>query len=137
MSANWGGSSTAVLKGTKYPEQATKFATWLNSDPKSIALLIKGGYGWPAATDAYRGTSLDQPSPFFGGQKYNTVFADADKHIDTSWKWIPTIDQTYQHLQDGFNAAVNGKGSFVQAVKQAQQETVADMKAKGLKVRSG
>jgi multiple sugar transport system substrate-binding protein len=133
-SANWGGSSTAVLKGAKHPKQATEFAIWLNSDPKSIDLLVKGGYGWPAANDAFKGTTLNQPSDFFGGQRYNDVFADADKTIDKNWKWIPTVDATYQHLNDGFQNAVAGKGTFVDAVKNAQTQTVADMKAKGLKV---
>lgn len=136
-SANWGGSSTAVLTGSKHPAQALEFATWLNSNPQSIALLIKGGYGWPAATAGYVGTSLDQPSPFFGGQAYNDVFAESDKHINESWGWIPTIDQAYQHLDDGFSAAVNGTGSFVQTVRQAQTQVVADMKAAGLTVSSG
>lgn len=133
-SANWGGSSTAVLKGAKHPQQALQFATWLNTDPKSIALLIKGGYGWPAATSGYVGSSLDQPSTFFSGQKYNDVFAESDKHINESWKWIPTVDQAYQHLDDGFSAAVNGNGSFLATVKAAQGQVVNDMKGAGFKV---
>lgn len=135
--SNWGGSSTAVLKDTKHPQQALQFATWLNSDPKSIALLIKGGYGWPAATSGAVGTSLDQPSAFFGGQKYNDVFAAADKNVDTSWKWIPTIDQAYQHLNDGFSAAVAGHGSFVDTVKKAQGQVMDDMKSAGFTVTTG
>ena len=136
-SANWGGSSTAVLKGAKHIPEALKFAEWLNTDPTSVDLLLQGGYGWPAGADAYKGSSLDKPSSFFGGQKYNEVFAQADKNIDTSWKWIPTIDATYQHLNDGFQAAVAGKGSFVSAVQQAQKQTVEDLKKKGLKVSTG
>jgi multiple sugar transport system substrate-binding protein len=136
-SANWGGSSTAVLTGAKYPKQAAEFAVWLNSDPQSVALLIKGGYGWPAATDAFKGTTLDQPSAFFGGQKYNDVFAAADQNIDKSWKWIPTVDAAYQHLNDGFSTAISGSGSFGGAVTKAQQQTVDDMKAKGLSVTTG
>ncbi|MGW5127104.1 ABC transporter substrate-binding protein [Streptomyces sp. NPDC004069] len=137
VSANWGGSSTAVLKGAEHTPEALQFAVWLNSDPKSIDLLIKGGYGWPAATDAFKGSALDQPSEFFGGQKYNDLFAAADRTIDKSWKWIPTVDATYQHLNDGFQAAVAGRGTFVDAVRKAQQQTVADLKAKGLKVSTG
>lgn len=136
-SANWGGSSTALLTGTKHPNEALKFAAWLNSDPKSIDLLIKGGYGWPAAKDAFKGSSLNQPSAFFGGQKYNDVFAAADKNIDKSWGWIPTVDAAYGHLNDGFSAAVAGKGSFLSTIKQAQAAVVADLKAKGLKVKTG
>ncbi|MGP3983595.1 ABC transporter substrate-binding protein [Streptomyces sp. KR80] len=136
-SANWGGSSTAVLKGAKHVPEAMQFAVWLNTDPKSVDLLIQGGYGWPAAKGAFRGSALDKPSAFFGGQKYNELFAESDKHIDKSWKWIPTIGATYQHLNDGFQAAASGKGTFVDAVRQAQKQTVEDLKSKGLKVATG
>jgi multiple sugar transport system substrate-binding protein len=133
-SSNWGGSSTAVLTGSKHPKEAKDFAVWLNSDPKSIDLLIAGGYGWPAAKDAFTGTALDRPYPFFGGQKINDVFATADKAIDRDWSWIPTTASAYQHLNDGFQKAINGQGTFVSAVTDAQAATVADLKSKGLKV---
>jgi multiple sugar transport system substrate-binding protein len=136
-SANWGGSSTAVLKGAKYAKDAMDFALWLNSNAKSIDLLIAGGYGWPAAQGAFKGTALDQPYPFFGGQKINDVFADADKNIDKNWKWLPTTTAMYQNLNDGFQDAVAGKGSFADSVRAAQGKTVADLKAKGLQVAGG
>lgn len=136
-SANWGGSSTAVLKGAEYPEEAMKFALWLNTDPQSIDLLIAGGYGWPAAKGAFEGTALDKPYDFFGGQKINDIFAEADQNIDKNWKWIPTTTGMYQHLNDGFQDAVDGRGSFVDTVHAAQKQTVADLKAKGLQVAGG
>ncbi|MEQ4302966.1 extracellular solute-binding protein [Plantactinospora sp. B6F1] len=136
-SANWGGSSTAVLKGAKYPKEAKDFAVWLNTDPASIDLLIQGGYGWPAAKDALSGSALDKPYDFFGGQKINDVFAEADKAIDQDWSWTPTTAATYEHLNDGFQKAIAGQGTFVDAVEAAQAKTVADLKAKGLKVKAG
>jgi multiple sugar transport system substrate-binding protein len=132
-SANWGGSSTAVLTGSKHIKEALQFAVWLNSNPQSIALLIQGGYGWPAATAGFQGSALDQPSAFFGGQDYNKdVFENSDRTIDESWGWIPTIDQAYQHLDDGFSAAVNGQGSFLDTVRKAQGQVISDLKAAGL-----
>jgi multiple sugar transport system substrate-binding protein len=136
-SANWGGSSTAVLKGAKYPKEAKDFAVWLNTDPDSVNLLIQGGYGWPAAKDALSGSALDKRYDFFGGQKINDVFAEADQAIDRDWSWIPTTAATYQHLNDGFQQAVAGQGTFVGAVEAAQAKTEADLKAKGLKVKAG
>ncbi len=65
------------------------------------------------------------------------MFAAADKNIDKSWGWIPTVDAAYGHLNDGFSAAVAGKGSFLSTIKQAQAAVVADLKAKGLKVKTG
>ncbi|WP_454050579.1 ABC transporter substrate-binding protein [Cellulomonas sp. Marseille-Q8402] len=131
-SANWGGSSTAVVTGTDYAAEAMKFAVWLNTDPESIELLIDGGYGWPAAADALEGSSLDQEYEFFGGQKINDVFAEADQAIDRDWSWVPTTAATYQHLNDGFQKAIAGNGTFVEAVEQAQAQTIADLEAKGL-----
>jgi multiple sugar transport system substrate-binding protein len=137
-SANWGGSTTAVLKGTTNAAAAAKFAIWLNTDPKSIDLLIKGGYGWPAIKDGFDGTALDAPDPFLGGQNANKdVFKQSDASIDTSWGWIPTTADTYNFLNDGFAAAVAGKGTFADAVKGAQKKTVDDLKSKGLKVKAG
>jgi multiple sugar transport system substrate-binding protein len=133
-SANWGGSSTALLKGADYPEEALDFAVWLNTDPEAVDLLIQGGYGWPAASDAFSGSALDRADPFFGGQRYNEVFAEADEHIDKSWQWIPTTSQTYQHLNDGFSAAVEGDGTLADAVAQAQDLTIDDLEKKGLPV---
>ena len=137
-SANWGGSTTAVLKGTKDAQAAEQFAYWLNTDPKSIDLLIAGGYGWPATKGALAGTALDKPDAFLGGQNANKdIFEKSDSAVNTSWGWVPTTADTYTHLNDGFQAAVEGKGTFVDAVKAAQAATIADLKAKGLKVRAG
>lgn len=136
-SANWGGSSTAVLKGARYPKEAMQFALWLNTDPQSIDLLIAGGYGWPAAKGAFQGSALDKPYDFFGGQKINDVFATADQNIDKSWKWIPTTTAMYENLNVGFRDAAAGRGSFADSVRAAQGKTVADLQAKGLQVKEG
>ncbi|MGO4586749.1 ABC transporter substrate-binding protein [Arthrobacter sp. 2RAF6] len=137
-SANWGGSSTAVLKGTRNAAAAAKFALWLNTNKDSINLLIAGGYGWPAVKNGLDGTALDQPDPFLGGQNANRdVFRASDQAVNNSWGWSPTTASTYTHLNDGFAAALAGNGTFVDAVKAAQKDTVADLQAKGLKVRAG
>lgn len=137
MSANWGGSAWVVLKGSKHPQQAKDFAVWMLTNKTAIDKFLAAGYGWPAAKNAYTGSSLNKADPFFGGQRYNSVFAASDEHIDESWRWIPTIDATFQQLTTGFQAATSGKGTFVDAVRQAQQQTLSDMKAKGLDVEAG
>lgn len=135
-SANWGGSSTAILQGSRHPEEALRFAHWLNTDPDSIDLLVPAGYGWPAARDVFEGSALDKPDPFFGGQRYNTVFAASDKHVDTSWKWPPTTDALYSHLTDALEKAASGHGTFTDALADVQARAVDDLLAKGLKARS-
>lgn len=137
-SANWGGSTTAVLEGTSHAQEAADFAYWLNANPESIDLMIPAGYGWPATKGALEGSALDVEEEFFGGQNINReVFVDADKSIDNDWGWIPTTSATYAHLNDGFAAAIAGDGTFVEVVRSAQEATIADLEAKGLKARAG
>jgi multiple sugar transport system substrate-binding protein len=133
VSGNFGGSSTALLKGAKYPEAAIRFAVWLNTDPESVDLLLKGGYGWPALEDPVGEVpALAEADKFFGGQRYNEVFAEADASVDKDWQWSPTVSATNEYLTDGFKAAINGKGSFVDAIVDADKQTVEDLREKGL-----
>jgi multiple sugar transport system substrate-binding protein len=123
------------MHGTAHPDEAMQFAVWLNTDRGSINDLIAGGYGWPAASGALKGSALDRADPFFGGQRYNDVFADADRHIDTRWRWIPTTMSLIDTLNTGFtNAVTSPRGSFLDAVRTAQTTTVRDMRRKGLQV---
>jgi multiple sugar transport system substrate-binding protein len=48
-SANWGGSSTAILQGDRHPREALRFAHWINTDRQAVDLNLGVGYGWPAA----------------------------------------------------------------------------------------
>ncbi|WP_435241037.1 ABC transporter substrate-binding protein [Streptomyces cucumeris] len=135
--ANWGGSTTAVFAGTRYPKDALEFAVWLNTDPGSIALLIENGYGTPGAKKGYATSDLDVHKDFFGGQTYSRVFAEASRGVDTSWRWGPATDTLYQRLGDAFTAAVGNGGSFRSALAKVQGETVRDLKEKGLKAEAG
>jgi len=131
--SNWGGSSTAVMANTKYPQEAIRFAVWLNTNLDSVNLLIKGGYGWPALAGAYGRTILNQPNKFFAGQRYNEVFATADKQIDDSWLWSPTTSSTLDSLNATIAAEVNSGGKLIDAFRASQRQTVDDLRSKGLK----
>ncbi|WP_407563702.1 ABC transporter substrate-binding protein [Streptomyces sp. 184] len=135
-SSNWGGSSTAILQGSRHPVEALEFAHWLNTDPAAIDLLIAAGYGWPAARIELADSALGKPDPFFGGQRYNEVFQLSDRNVDTSWRFGPTTTQSYAHIQDGFGRALAGHGSLADALKDAEGKFVDDLRAKGLKARS-
>ncbi len=135
--ANWGGSTTAVFARTQHPKDALDFAVWLNSDPASIKLLIKGGYGFPSAKSGYSTADLEARRDFFGGQHYTDVFRRAAKGVDTSWQWGPATDTLYQRLGDAFTEALADGGSFRSVLKKVQDQTVADLKDKGLKAEAG
>lgn len=135
-SANYGGSSTAVLKGCKYPKEAVDAAIWLNTNANSVNAMTLGGAGWPASATGAKVPALNQPAPFFGNQVYQQVFATSDAHISETWKWGPTSEQTLSHIDDVLEQVVTGKATVADAVKKAQTETINDMKAKGLPVAS-
>ncbi|WP_369203849.1 ABC transporter substrate-binding protein [Streptomyces sp. PU-14G] len=135
-SANWGGSATAILQGTRHPAEALRFAHWLNTDPDSIELLVEAGYGWPAAELDLADSPLGEPSDFFGGQAYNEVFQLSDRNVDTTWRFGPTTTQSYAHIQDNIGRVVAGHGTIRDALKDAETKFVDDLKAKGLKARS-
>ncbi|MFC0597301.1 ABC transporter substrate-binding protein [Streptomyces palmae] len=132
--ANWGGSTTAVFSATRYPADALAFALWLNTDPRSVKLLIDGGYGFPSVKSGFDLADLDVRKDFFGGQAYSEVFAEAGRGVDTSWQWGPAVDALYQRLGDAFTAALDGGGSFRSVLRKVQGQTIQDLKDKGLKV---
>jgi len=138
VSASWGGgSATAVLKGSKHPQQAAEFALWLNGDASSVSTLNSIGAGWPALADTSKVTTLqDDPKTFafFGGQNIWDTFAAADKGVDTSWKWPPLVDTLYTSLTDNMKAAILAKTPIDGAFAKTQSDMVAAMKAKGISV---
>jgi multiple sugar transport system substrate-binding protein len=135
VSSNWGGSTTSILQGSRHPVEALEFAHWLNTDPESIDLLVASGYGWPAARMDFADSALGKPDPFFGGQVYNEVFAEADSQVDTSWQWAPTTTQSFARIQDAIGKAIATGGTLVGALKESQGQVIDDLLAKGLKAR--
>jgi len=91
---NWGGSSTAVLKGSDHPYEAAQFALWLNTDPEALALANKLGGLYPAAKWATGLAAFTGGVEYFGGQKIYEVFAEASSNVDPDFTWGPTMTQT-------------------------------------------
>lgn len=136
VSANYGGSSTAVLKGCKYPKEAVEAAIWLNTNLQSLNVQIQGGVGWPAAKDGTNAPALGKKDPFFDNTAYQKVFIASDANISETWKWGPTSEQTLAHINDSLQDVIDKKTTMADVVKTAQTQTISDMKAKGLPVVS-
>jgi multiple sugar transport system substrate-binding protein len=132
--SNWGGSTTALIKGSQHRKEAVEFATWLNSDPGSLDLLIREGGLFPAAKEGQTLPALLDPNPYFNGQVVNETFVESAQNVDVSWTWGPTIDQLYADLGDSFTASTNGNGTLSAALDSVREKTVADLKGKGLAV---
>ncbi|MEG9248986.1 extracellular solute-binding protein [Arthrobacter sp. Soc17.1.1.1] len=131
---NWGGSSTAVLKGSDHPAEAAKFALWLNTDPEALALANELGGIYPAAKSATDLEAFAGGVDYYGGQKIYEVFADASSNVDPNFTWGPTMTQTYTDVSDGFGAAIGGSGTLMDALETGQQKTIDSLKSQSIPV---
>ncbi|HEY4898233.1 MAG TPA: extracellular solute-binding protein [Candidatus Nanopelagicaceae bacterium] len=122
VSGNRGGSSTAVIKGTKNPIAAATFAEFLNSDPIATPLLSQAPQLlFPASSAALHAPAfLNAKVAFFGGQQANKVFVAINKTVAKDFAWSPFTDQVYQEWQNDVGVAITGKTDVVAALATEQ-----------------
>ncbi|WP_159619714.1 ABC transporter substrate-binding protein [Arthrobacter zhaoguopingii] len=132
---NWGGSSTAVLKGSEHPYEAAQFALWLNTDPEALALANELGGLYPAAKSATDLEAFSGGVEYFGGQKIYDVFAEASSNVDPNFTWGPTMTQTYTDVSDGFGKAIGGDGTLMDALASGEEATVESLKSQSIPVK--
>ncbi|WP_434993220.1 ABC transporter substrate-binding protein [Arthrobacter sp. Ld5] len=131
---NWGGSSTAVLKGSDHPAEAAQFALWLNTDPEALALANELGGLYPAAKSAADLEAFAGGVEYYGGQKIYDVFSEASANVNPDFTWGPTMTQTYTDVSDGFGAAIGGSGTLMDALENGQQKTIDSLKSQSIPV---
>jgi multiple sugar transport system substrate-binding protein len=132
---NWGGSSTAVLKGSDHPFEAAKFALWLNTDPEALALANELGGLYPAAKSATDLAAFTGGVEYFGGQKIYEVFAEASSNVNPDFTWGPTMTQTYTDVSDGFGKASGGTGTLLDALTTGEKKTIDSLKSQSIPVK--
>jgi multiple sugar transport system substrate-binding protein len=94
VSGNWGGSTSAVVTGTKNPIAAAKFAEFLNTDPEATKKFATEQFLFPATKALLADSSFTGQKPeFYGGQTVNQVFSDISDTVDTQFQWPPFLDQ--------------------------------------------
>ncbi|WP_454811178.1 ABC transporter substrate-binding protein [Paenarthrobacter nitroguajacolicus] len=130
-----GGSTAAVLANSKHPREALEFAVWMTTSTEGIDAQIKNsGIGWSPNPD-FIGTDRQQPSAFFGGQRYNEeVFVPATQQQNPDWSWWPVTQQSFNILSDGFRKKAFGT-SLVDSVAASEQQIMTVFKNKGLSIR--
>ena len=134
-SGNWGGSSTAVFKGSEHPYEAAQFALWLNTSDESLTLLNKSANLYPAAKAGLDLPVLKEGVAFYGDQPIYDVFAEASGQVSADFVWGPTMTQTYNDVSDGFKAAVSGQGTLAEALVSGQDSTIAALEAQAIPVK--
>lgn len=134
VDGNWGGSTTVVFKDTKYPQQATEFAEWLNTNQGSIDDMIQGASIFPANQAADSSPLLSGAQAFYGNQQIFQLFKTASSEVNVNFQWGPTINQVYTDMGDDFANVANGQGTLNSALDHLQQQTIAFMKSQGFSV---
>lgn len=89
VSAENGGSATAVPTSSKNKAAAVAFNQWLSTDPEAVKSLNSNGL-FPAtkqllADSAFRNAPLE----VFAGQQANKIFADSSAQVGTGWQYLP------------------------------------------------
>lgn len=131
---NDGGSSTAVLKGCQYPQQAAQFADWMSTDTQSVTNLINVTGIYPAATSGLSNSALSAPNKFFGDQTIYDVFKAEMPEINTSWLWGPTMTQTSTDLGNDLGDVETGSQTLTGMLSDVQTKTISELKSQGMSV---
>ncbi|XVU21040.1 extracellular solute-binding protein [Actinoplanes sp. CA-054009] len=134
-SGNWGGSTTAVIAGTKNPIAAAKFAEFLNTDPETTKMFNTEQNFFPAtkallADASFTGLEDD----FFSGQKVNEVFAGVSSTVNTDFQWPPFLDQSVTDWVDTVGKAIADRTDLSAASDQWQSRIVSYAKDQGFEV---
>jgi multiple sugar transport system substrate-binding protein len=92
-SGNWGGSTLAVLQGSKHPAVAAEFARWILSEQQPVEMFAFDRFLFPPLTAMLDNRRwLDRRYAFYGSQAVDRVYADMAGAVDTSWEWPPIMD---------------------------------------------
>jgi multiple sugar transport system substrate-binding protein len=135
-SGNWGGSTTAVVKGTKNAVAAAKFAQFLNTDPQTTKMFNTVQSFFPATKALLSDPSFtNQKSAFYGGQTVNKVFSDISNTVNTEFQWPPFLDQSVTDWTETVGKGLANKSDVVAASDQWQSRLVTYAKNQGFTVQ--
>jgi multiple sugar transport system substrate-binding protein len=134
-SGNWGGSTSAVLKTTKNPIAAAKFAEFLNTDPESTKLMAMSQFLFPPTKSLLADPSFtgDRPA-FYGGQQVNELFAGISDTVRPDFSWPPFLDQALADWNETVGKSLADHGDPAAALDQWQTRLTTYAKSQGFKV---
>ncbi|WP_075736746.1 ABC transporter substrate-binding protein [Streptomyces acidiscabies] len=134
-SGNWGGSTTAVIRGTKNAVQAAVFAQFLNSDPVSAKMFATEQFFFPATKALLADPSFTGDAPaFYGGQKVNEVFAGVSSTVDADFQWPPFLDQAATDWTETVGKSLADHADTVSALGSWQSRLTSYAKGQGFTV---
>ncbi|QTE31188.1 ABC transporter substrate-binding protein [Pengzhenrongella sicca] len=136
VSANWGGSSDAVLASSENPIAAAQLALWINHDPVSTLKFANEQFLFPTTTDTLANPEFTDLEPeFYGGQQVNKLFAEISETVPQDFGWLPFMDYAYSAGQETVGKAIADKGDIVAALQAWQDDLVSYAEQQGFTVK--
>jgi len=136
VSANWGGSTSAVTKQSEYPKEATEFAIWLNHNSQSAKMLADKSFLFPTLKSLLESSDFqNRTSSFYGGQEVNKIFIESSKQVDLGFEWSPFQDYVYTQMTNQLGSVGKGSISLTQALDNLQNKIVSYAKSQGFHVK--
>ncbi|MFE4723916.1 extracellular solute-binding protein, partial [Streptomyces sp. NPDC056728] len=130
-----GGSTFAITKDSKHPEAAMEFIEWQVSHPDALKARLSSGASsqYPAATELIKVGRAAFDRSYYGGQDIYALFEQEAQKVSDGWVWGPRMTATGQVMSDAFARAAAGSGTIESSMRAAQDGTMPDLKALGLK----
>nr|WP_238431447.1 sugar ABC transporter substrate-binding protein [Streptomyces cavernae] len=131
-----GGSTFMVTKDSKHPKEAMEFISWLVTSPDALRAKLASGISsaYPAVPDLVPVARKEMDTSYYSGQDIFGLFHKEAELIDPEWKWGPRMVSTISSGDDGLARAGAGSGTILDALREAQQKTLPDLKSLGLSV---
>lgn len=129
-----GGSALIVTSNSKHPEEAAKFAKWLNASEEGNELLIGKQSLYPAATVGQEMTEENDPPALMPQQTdfYSVAAEIASDTIPVTWG--PNVNLARTVFEDELKKAIENGTPWRDAFIATQKAVIDDMKESGFKV---
>ncbi|MEW9548455.1 ABC transporter substrate-binding protein [Nonomuraea sp. NPDC050783] len=136
ISANWGGSSNAVMAASDNPIAAYMLAEFINHDPSSTLKLANEQFLFPTTKAILTDPKFTgQKSEFYGGQQVNQFFADVAGTVAQNQQWLPFMDYVNSSHDETLGKAISDHGDLKAALTAWQQQVVDYAKQQGFTVK--
>ncbi|WP_420813764.1 ABC transporter substrate-binding protein [Phytoactinopolyspora endophytica] len=137
ISANWGGSTSAVMSSAQNPIVAAEFAKFLNADTESAMTMATEQFLFPPLTSVLSDPEFaEQELEFYGGQRVNEVFAEISNTVTNEFQWSPFQDQVYADFTDTVGKAFADQTDPVAALDEWQSRLTSYAENQGFTVES-
>lgn len=128
-----GGSALGVLSSSRRPEASWRFIEYVCHETAGIMTRVDGG-SFPADNATLNSANFLNKTtvrdargievPYFGGQKFNTVLAQAASHVSTGYQYLPFEVYARSDFHATVGAAytwVNDEHTYYDAVRRERE----------------